>query len=140
MSGSALIGHPPNNPTDALIITGYWKYLHKDKRPTDRTSIIPTRIPPNAPHESLQTYNIAWCVIVIILTTTITGTRLFLRIHHRDLKWGLDDWAILIAQLGVVAYFTMQVVISVQGGAGKHSWDITYSEYNVFHSVCLLSL
>ena len=139
MNGSALLGHPPNNEHDALIIKGYWKIAAADQHgnlpPTINTSIIPIMTPPNAPHDSHQSSAIASPIVVIILTIIITGTRLLLRIFRRELRWGSDDWAILVGALGVVTFYGTQLALPLDGGAGKHIYDLTYEEYNSFLKV-----
>lgn len=130
MSGSALLGQPPNNENDALIILGWWKLLYgANPPPPGYPSTIPAPVPPNAPHDSLQAYVIGTSALIIFLTTLITGTRLFLRLYRRELRWGADDWAILLGASGVVVFFGLTLAVGIHGGAGKHMYDTTYAEY-----------
>ena len=130
MSGSALLGQPPNNENDALIILGWWKLLYgSNPPPPGYPSTIPAPVPPHAPHDSLQPYVIGTSALIIFLTTLITGTRLFLRIYRRELRWGADDWAILLGASGVVVFFGLTLAVGIKGGAGKHMYDTTYDEY-----------
>lgn len=130
MSGSALLGQPPNNENDALIILGWWKLLYgSNPPPPGYPSTIPAPVPPNAPHDSLQAYVIGTSSLIIFLTTLITGTRLFLRLYRRELRWGADDWAILLGASGVVVFFGLTLAVGIHGGAGKHVYDTTYAEY-----------
>lgn len=135
MSGSALMGEPPNDEHDAQAIKRSWKLNHVNNKPTRKASIIPTIKPHNTPPDSRQTYLNACSIVIIFLTALITGTRLFLRIYQRDLRWGPDDWAILVGALGVVAFFGLTIAMAVLGGRRKHMYDVTYAEFNVFFVV-----
>lgn len=130
MTASALLGQPPNNENDALIILGWWKlYYGQAPPPSGYPPIIPAPLPPNAPHDSLQPYVIGCSALIIFLTVLLTGARLFLRLYRRELRWGADDWAILLGASGVVVFFGMTVAVGMRGGAGKHVYDTTYAEY-----------
>ena len=52
---------------------------------------------------------------------------------------GCDDFVIIPAVIGAVAWFGMMIAMAVVGGAGKHVKDITYSELNDFYRVGLAS-
>lgn len=39
--------------------------------------------------------------VLMTLITLITGARLSLRLFRKDLKFGFDDWAIIVALIGV---------------------------------------
>ena len=97
--------------------------------------MIPALMPPNAPHDSRQNRLIIGAIICIILTILITGTRLCLRLFKRGLQWGMDDWTIILAMLGVVAFFGLNIAIATEGAAGKHIYDTTYAEFNMHVSV-----
>ena len=71
--------------------------------------------------------------VAIALVVLITGTRLCLRIFRKNLSVGCDDFAIILAVVGAVAWFGMMIAMAVAGGAGKHVKDITYSELNDFY-------
>ena len=136
MSHSAHIGHPANNQDDAWIIKGFFRIFGiPDARFNEKTSFVPVVIPPNAKHDSRQSQLIASMIACIILTIVITGTRLCLRLFRRELKWGLDDWTIIVAMIGAVAWFGLNIALATVGGAGKHQYDLTYAEYNMFLAV-----
>ena len=48
---------------------------------------------------------IATMTVLMTLITLITGARLSLRLFRKDLKFGLDDWAIIVALIGVSYFF-----------------------------------
>ena len=136
MAGSALLGTPPNTEEDVLIIKGFWRAQGVPYSPDGMSSIIPSGAPPNPPHDSGAAYSTVWPIVIIVLTTIITGARLLLRIFLRDLRWGPDDWAILVGALGVVAFFGLDVAIGLNAGGGRHMWDITYAQFRQFFVVC----
>ena len=78
---------------------------------------------------------IATNTIFIVLLTLITSARLTLRYFRKDLKWGPDDYAILLGLGGVVSWFGLAIAKVQVGGAGKHVYDITYSELDWFVDV-----
>ncbi|KAI4198663.1 MAG: hypothetical protein LQ350_005135 [Teloschistes chrysophthalmus] len=113
---SAFVGQPPLTADDSLIVHG-WQVLFgmgkSDPSKGLRVAIKPP--PPGQPHGSNTTGLAVGCAISIALMTVFTGTRLFLRATNRNLVWGMDDWAILLATI-------------VDAGAGKHVYDVTYWE------------
>lgn len=38
-------------------------------------------------------------------------------------------------QIMAILYPTLQIVMVVRGGGGKHTWDVTYAEYYMFNKV-----
>lgn len=136
MAGSALLGHPPNNQDDRWIVRGFYRMGRKPEAAWKETSVIPIKAPPGALHDSRRTGLIVSIAVVIALTTLITGTRLSLRLFRRDLRWGLDDWAIILGFLGVVSWLGIALAAAVDAGAGRHLYDLTYAEYNTYISVC----
>jgi len=47
---------------------------------------------------------IATMTVLMTLITLITGARLSLRLFRKDLKFGFDDWAIIVALIGVSTF------------------------------------
>ena len=135
MSQSAFVGNPPNTERDALIIKGWYQFW-AFPYPGDEFGIIPALKPPNPPHDSRQTYTVVVCAIAITLTIVITGARLLLRIFMKEMRWGADDWTILVAASGVVGWFGLTTAAGINGGGGKRLYDVTYEELNIFIQVC----
>lgn len=135
MSGSALLGHPPNTEDDQWIVRGFYRVSGIPDAAWNKTSIIPVMELPNAPHNSRETGLIVSSAVIITLATLITGTRLSLRLFRKDLRWGLDDWAIILGYLGVIAWVGVLLAAAIYGGAGKHLYDLTYAEFNTYLSV-----
>lgn len=138
MTGSALLGHPPNTQEDLDIIKGFF-FLSAGMPLTqamEKSAIIPVVTPPNAPHDSKSGELIAVMAVVMALAVTITGTRLSLRLFRKDLKWGMDDWAIIVGLIGVLASFSIVIQAATVGKGGKHLYDLTYLDFANFVSVC----
>ena len=66
--------------------------------------------------------------IIIPLVFLITVARLSLRAFRKDLRWGLDDWVIILGAIGVFGWTGLVIGVAKVGGGGKHMWDLTYHE------------
>lgn len=135
MTGSALLGHPPNNEDDSLIVLGFYRAVGIPEAAWNKTSVIPVKTPPGAPHDTRQNEVILSMAFVIPLVVMITGTRLSLRLFKKDLHWGLDDWTIILAIFSVVAYLGIALAAAMNSGAGDHLYDLTYADFNTYLSV-----
>ena len=137
MTGSALLGHPANTPEDTAIIRGFFQLSTSmpASQALSPSATIPVKTPPGARHDSRQAGLIASMAVLMSLVTVITGTRLSLRLFRKDLKWGLDDWAIILGLVGVLAWCSLVLALATVGGAGKHMYDLTYAEFEEFISV-----
>ena len=106
MTGSAIIGQPPNNQDDFNIIRGLMRVMGlpdgmKDpakglplplKRPVD--DHYPASYPTQGPRIAA-----AICA-AIALVVVITGARVGLRFFRKDLHWGWEDIVIIPAAVG----------------------------------------
>jgi hypothetical protein len=101
MTGSAIYGHPPNNRRDYLIVQGLFRLYGLPSR-LDPARGMPGKIPapPNYRFETRGPGFIAGLSVAIVLSFLVTGARLLLRAVRKDLRWGLDDWAIIPAAVG----------------------------------------
>ena len=136
MAGSALLGYPPATQEDVDIIRGFYEVQGMPAiQAADAMPIIPVLAPPGAPHDTRSGTLIAAMCVVIPLVFIITGTRLALRCFRRDLRWGLDDWVIILGVMGVFGWTGLVIGVAKDGGGGKHMWDLTYHELNIFISV-----
>lgn len=102
MTGSALYGQPPNDQKDYMIIQGLL-VSYGFPESTDPARGLPTRqhAPPNYRFETRGPGVIEGLVVALVLSFLITGTRLLLRAGRKDLRWGLDDWVIIPAGVGL---------------------------------------
>ena len=137
MADSALIGYPPANQNDWYIVRGFYRATGVSRSPDH--GIPSLKAKPGAPHaHSHGAQDIATNSVIIILLTLITSARLSLRYFRKDLRWGPDDYAIILGLAGVVSWFSLGIAKVQVGGAGKHMSDITYDELNRFVEVRVL--
>ena len=96
MSRSAVIGQPPNTDRDYYIVRALLRLLHLDQDPAKGISFGP--IPPGLSEKDTHGPRIlAGCIVLLILSIFITGSRLLIRAFQQKLRWGWDDWAIVPA-------------------------------------------
>lgn len=134
MTGSAIIGQPPNNQDDYWIIKGIGRIFQIPDGVIDPNQGFPTQLhrPPNYKFETRGPGIAAGASVAIVLITLITGTRLSLRAFRKELRWGLDDWMIIPAAVGAIGWLGCVIGMVSYGGNGKHQWDVTYLEYYWF--------
>ena len=138
---SAFVGEKPATSYDAFIITGFWRLVTRTQAPSSKPfpSIIPLSEPPTAgssrPHNTRQWEMYAQLISVMVLITIITGTRLLTRLCKKDLKWGLDDWAIILALGFALGFCGVRIKMTRSGGAGKRMYDARYTELEIFIQV-----
>ncbi|KAL8955465.1 MAG: hypothetical protein Q9193_006703, partial [Seirophora villosa] len=99
--------------------------LQSNVDPWDGAPIPPRRPPPGQYRaESRAQYNIIAYSVAIVFISLFTLTRLYLRAFSKRMKWGLDDWLMLVAFVGICSV--------IYGGAGHHMYDITYHEFRMY--------
>lgn len=131
MAPSALINTPPENDRDLLIASGMLLYagITPDIRdPSEGVKMMPTR-PDEYTFETKGPRVVAGLSIAIAAIFFATVTRLFLRLYMPRLKWGLDDTLMVPGLLLALAYPAIQIAMVQYAGAGKHIFDVTYTEY-----------
>ena len=135
MSGSALVGDPPANQNDFFIVRGFYRGF--DLPLANYSEGIPLlKAPPGAPHgQNLGPRIIASYSVLLFLLVTITSARLALRYFKKTLKWGPDDYAIILGASAACTWFAITIAMVFVGGSGKHIYDVTYVEFNWFIDV-----
>ena len=134
MSGSALVGDPPANQNDFYIVRGFYRSYGLPLSPEE--GIPALKAPPGAPHDQNRGPGIIGSYAVLIfLLVTITSARLALRYFKKNLKWGPDDYAIILGASGACAWIAITIAMVLVGGSGQHIYDITYVEFNWFIDV-----
>ncbi|KAK2607481.1 hypothetical protein N8I77_006149 [Diaporthe amygdali] len=131
-NSSAILGKPPNNEDDFFIVRGIFRSVGLFSANASRGWITVPSEPAGYQYETKQPGIIAGMVIVILLISVVTATRLALRYYSTKMVFGSDDWVILVAASIAVTYPILQILMVVQGGAGHHVWEVTYAEYNVY--------
>lgn len=98
---SAFMGQVPNNQQDYWIIKGIFRRLNDNiSDPAKGLFILPSR-PLNDRYGSRGPGLIVANSVCITLIVLVTGARLLLRALHRGLRWGWDDWMILVASVSL---------------------------------------
>lgn len=93
--------------------------------------------PPGYIHHDKSAGIIAGMAVSIAIMVLVTGLRLSLRFFKAGLRSGADDWVLMPAATLAMMYPILQIVMVTHGGGGKHVWDVTYAEYNLFNSVSI---
>ncbi|KAL1651895.1 hypothetical protein SLS58_000018 [Diplodia intermedia] len=133
-SGSALIGSPPATENDFWIVKGMLRAVHLDgKLDAEKGySLLPKR-PDDYQYEEKRAAIIAGMSVCIFVMVSVTVARLAVRLFRTGVRWGADDWMLIPGAIMAIAYPAIQIAMVVHGGGGKHSWDVTYAEYNDFN-------
>ncbi|KAF2145321.1 uncharacterized protein K452DRAFT_220412 [Aplosporella prunicola CBS 121167] len=131
---SALIGSPPETQNDYWIVEGMLRAVHMDTRadPGKGYNFLPKQ-PQGYEYEDRKTATIIGMSFVMFIMIIATGTRLSVRLFRSGLRWGSDDWMLIPGAIMAIAYPALQIAMVVYGGGGKHTWDVTYEEYNIFN-------
>lgn len=132
-----MVGYPPADQRDWYIVRGFLRISGAAAMRANPDKGIPLlKAKPGVPHGGSRAPLItAGNAIIIVLLTAITFTRLGLRLFRRDLKWGADDYAIIVGVAAVLTWFGLAIAQVSYGGSGKHIWDLTYAELDWFIDV-----
>lgn len=138
MASSGYINTPPSTARDLEIVKGI--LLTSGITPDVRDPALGVKLRPSRPDdyvfETKGPVIIVGLSVCIAIITVVTGTRLYLRRFAPRLKWGLDDSLMVPGMLMAIAYPALQMAMVLGGGAGKHIYDVSYSEYYVYKWVC----
>lgn len=110
--GSALIGQPPNTEEDYWIVLGILRRAGLEGRDPAKGAQIPPPRPLNDQYTSRGPRIIAGSSVCIILIILITGTRVLIRALYRGLRWGWDDWMIILASVSLVRSGQAEIVLT----------------------------
>ncbi|KAF9691265.1 hypothetical protein EKO04_010696 [Ascochyta lentis] len=128
---SAFIGRPPNNVRDYYIIKGLLRMVGmKDANPM-MGYVLAARPPPGYVHESRKAGFQIGLVIVMLAIIVPTSVRIFVRARKNQMRFGWDDWSIIAAAVLALTYPIAQTIGLYTGGAGLHTWEVTYDEYEI---------
>lgn len=150
---SALIGSPPETQDDYWIVKGMLRAVHMGNVDADKGyNFLPKR-PAGYQYEDKRAGIIIGMSVCIFVMVVVTSARLGLRLFRTGLRWGADDWMLIPGavcqlplriestaanrplQLMAITYPALQIAMVTHGGGGKHTWDVTYEEYNTFNWV-----
>lgn len=100
-NSSAILGNPPNNEDDFFIVRGIFRSVGLFSANASRGWITVPKEPAGYVYETKQPGIIAGMVIVMLLISVVTATRLALRYYSTKMVFGSDDWVILAAAVSV---------------------------------------
>jgi len=105
MAKSALIGQPAATQEDYWIAKGLLQTIGMFGTDPWKGVPLPPHRPPPAQYraESRAGTNITAYSISIAIIVIITVARLYLRAFSKRMRWGLDDWLMMVAFVRVPA-------------------------------------
>ncbi|KAH0164812.1 hypothetical protein KCU67_g4982, partial [Aureobasidium melanogenum] len=138
MSRSAFLGQPPASQDDFYIIKGMYRAAYAFNKDPSKGYLFVPRKPADYGYNDKQASIVVGMVVAIVIMLSTTVLRLALRHFKTGVRWGLDDWVLLPGVIMAILYPTLQIVMVVRGGGGKHTWDVTYAEYYTFNKLAIV--
>ncbi|KAI9794752.1 MAG: hypothetical protein M1835_006383 [Candelina submexicana] len=135
---SAYIGQPPQTDEDYWVVRNFLHLQGKTNAdPTKGVKIPPAKPPPNVYHfESRAPGIITGSAMTIVIMVFITVSRLIVRWRRKSgQKFGADDWMIIPALIFSVLYPAIQIYTAMHAGNGRHLYDVTYHQYDVYNLI-----
>ncbi|KAM0545818.1 hypothetical protein ACHAPJ_011145 [Fusarium lateritium] len=131
-ASSALVGEPPATQDDFYIIQGMLRQYGLNNVNASLGYQFSIKRPENPPNETKVPEILAGMIIVILAIVVPTIARVVIRLKGTGSKFGADDWAIIAASSLAVCYPCICIAMLYQTGAGKHTYESTYEEYNLY--------
>ncbi|KAG9858161.1 hypothetical protein KCU68_g806, partial [Aureobasidium melanogenum] len=138
MSHSAYLGQPPATENDFYLIKGMYRAAYAFNKDSSKGYLFVPRKPADYEYNDKQASIIVGMVVAIVVMLSTTILRLALRHFKTGVRWGLDDWVLLPGVIMAILYPTLQIVMVVRGGGGKHTWDVAYAEYYTFNKLAII--
>ncbi|KAM0229796.1 hypothetical protein ACHAPO_009681 [Fusarium lateritium] len=132
MSASAFVGSPPATEDDLHIVKGVLRMYGLENFNASLGLTFSIQKPENPPVETKVTEILAGMIIVILAIVIPTTARILIRLRGARTRFGADDWAIICAASLAVVYPILCIVMLFQTGAGRHTYESTYEEYNLY--------
>ncbi|KAH8648670.1 hypothetical protein BX600DRAFT_518033 [Xylariales sp. PMI_506] len=129
---SALIGAVPNNQDDLNFVRGLFRTFGIPLDPRIGYPFVP-KPPAGYVHESKQATLITFMGIVIAAVIIPTAARILQKRRSPHAVIGLDDYVIVLASAIAAAYPAMVIVMCATAGAGRHTWENTYADFQRFY-------
>lgn len=110
MTGSAIVGQPPNNQDDFNIIRGFARFMGISDASLDPAKGLPLPLMrPANDHYPFSYPNrgprlVAAVSVAVFVVLMITGTRVGLRFFRKDLYWGWED-IVMFVLVGAFSFF-----------------------------------
>ncbi|KAL9130691.1 MAG: hypothetical protein Q9217_001170 [Psora testacea] len=128
MAGSAMIGDPPANLRDELIIKGLYAMAGKTNVDPSKGIAIPPKRPTNPSHEDKGGSVVAGLIVAISVIFAITVARTLTKWQYQNSRLGWDDALIIVAAAGAITWFSIVIAMVAKAGVGEHIYNTTYEE------------
>ncbi|KAH7183535.1 uncharacterized protein B0J16DRAFT_290130 [Fusarium flagelliforme] len=132
MSQSAFVGSPPATEDDERIVRGVLRMYGMANANVSQGLFFSIQRPENPPDETKVPSILAGMIIVILAIVVPTVARIMIRLKGARTQFGLDDWAIICAASLATIYPILVIAMLCQTGAGKHTYESTYEQYNLY--------
>ncbi|RGP78306.1 integral membrane [Fusarium longipes] len=132
MTTSAFVGSPPATEDDLHIVKGVLRMYGMENANASLGLFFSIQKPENPPDETKVPGILVGMIIVILAIVIPTVARIMIRLKGARTQFGADDWAIICAASVAVVYPILCILMLFQTGAGRHTYDSTYEEYNLY--------
>ncbi|KAL4728080.1 hypothetical protein ACLX1H_004801 [Fusarium chlamydosporum] len=132
MTNSAFVGSPPATEDDLHIVKGVLRMYGMESFNESLGLVFSIQKPENPPMETKVPEILAGMIIVILAIVVPTVARIMIRLRGARTQFGADDWAIICAASLAVVYPCLCIAMLFQTGAGRHTYESTYDEYNLY--------
>ncbi|KAF5599147.1 integral membrane protein [Fusarium pseudocircinatum] len=139
MANSAFVGEPPATEDDFYIVRGILRTYGLNNLNASAGLVFSIQRPENSPDESKKPAILAGMILVILAIVIPTVVRVIIRLKGARTQFGADDLAIIAAASLAVSYPCIVIAMLAQTAAGRHTYESTYEEYNLYFyylSVC----
>ncbi|EGU71851.1 hypothetical protein FOQG_11187 [Fusarium oxysporum f. sp. raphani 54005] len=139
MVNSAFVGEPPATEDDFYIVRGILRTYGLNNLNASAGLVFSIQRPENPPDESKKPAILAGMILVILAIVVPTVARVIIRLKGARTQFGADDLAIIAAASLAVSYPCIVIAMLAETGAGRHTYESTYEEYNLYFyylSVC----
>ncbi|KAJ1329836.1 hypothetical protein MN608_06572 [Microdochium nivale] len=139
-SMSATFGQPPANEGDYSVIRGLYRLYGMPTGDLAAGFLPALQAPPGYVFETKATQIVVGSVFVALSMIIPTTARLVLRAKKDSvLRFGWDDWTVLLAMIIGLGYPVIQIILPLKGTAGVHTWDLTYEQYRVGYEGAIIA-
>ncbi|KAJ1327432.1 hypothetical protein MN608_06759 [Microdochium nivale] len=131
-STSAPFGQPAATEGDYFVTRGLFRMYGVSTVDPAAGFVLALRPPPGYVFETKAKSIVVGSAFVALAMIIPTTARLVLRGRKGSvLRFGWDDWTILLAMIVGLGYPVTQMTLPLLGAAGIHTWDMNYEQYRV---------
>ncbi|TEA21426.1 hypothetical protein C8034_v004291 [Colletotrichum sidae] len=127
---SAFVGQPPATQHDYYIVKGLFRMTGMVDANPMLGYFLSAKAPEGYVHETRLPNVLTGLIFVVLAIVVPTVGRVALRCRGSNMRFGWDDWTIIVAALLALVYPITQIISLAVGGAAVHQWEVTYEQYN----------